>query len=144
MCFGFHVLIFDRLVCSRLTFRGCDNLLFDKMFCKYQAIRFTCDHEIMISTLNIRLIYCLQKNTDHHPTFSVKRACFGDCKNQILKHPIFSSKNECKNHFLLINWLWHHIFSFKMNILINQLILWINLKYHVFDRYCRLVKRMFW
>ena len=57
--------------------------------------------KIMISTLNIRLIYCLQKNTDHHPTFSVKRVCFGDCKNQILKHPIFSSKNECKNHFFI-------------------------------------------
>ena len=57
--------------------------------------------QIVISTLNIRLIYCLQKNTDHHPTFSVKRACFGDCKNQILKHPIFSLKNECKNQFFI-------------------------------------------
>ena len=101
MCFGFHVLVFDRLVCSKLTFRGCDNLLFDKMYCEYRAIPFTCDHQIMISTLNIRLIYCLQKNTDHHPTFSVKRACFGDCKNQILKHPIFSLKNECKNQFFI-------------------------------------------
>ena len=41
------------------------------------------------------------KNADHHPTFSVKRACFGDCKNQILKHPIFSLKNECKNQFFI-------------------------------------------